>query len=162
MKNFIINELRKCSTIPGKQKTWVSELSDEQLYQLYKRLLNGENAKSIARYVQKSWNVKPNSTVHSVSQGILKFRKRISLLLEESKSDSIVRNQPEYTELDSPNRHILVCSTFHSISKPDRSLSNLLKLHSECSMENLIDVLWAVVNGDVSKIVKSQEFNNYI
>ena len=92
MKNFIINELRKCSTIPGKQKTWVSELSDEQLYQLYKRLLNGENAKSIARYVQKSWNVKPNSTVHSVSQGILKFRKRISLLLEESKSDSIVRN----------------------------------------------------------------------
>ena len=62
----------------------------------------------------------------------------------------------------SPNRHILVCSTFHSISKPDRSLSNLLKIHSECSMENLIDVLWAVVNGDVSKIVKPQEFNNYI
>ena len=62
----------------------------------------------------------------------------------------------------SPNRHILVCSTFHSISKPDRSLSNLLKLHSECSMENLINVLWAVVNGDVSRIVKSQEFNNYI
>ena len=46
----------------------------------------------------------------------------------------------------SPNRHIVVCKTFHSISKPDRSLSNLLKNHSECSMENLIDVLWAVQN----------------
>ena len=102
MKNFIINELRKCSSIPGKQKTWVSELSDEQLYQLHKRLLNGEKAKSIARYVQKSWNVKPHSTVHSVSQGILKFKKRIALLLEESKSDAILKNQPVNTEFDSP------------------------------------------------------------
>jgi hypothetical protein len=102
MKNFIINELRKCSSIYGKQKTWVSELSDEQLYQLYKRLLNGEKAKSIARYVQKKWNVKPNSTVHSISQGILKFKKRIALLLEESKSDAIARQQAENTELESP------------------------------------------------------------
>jgi hypothetical protein len=61
-----------------------------------------------------------------------------------------------------PNPHILVCSTFHSISKPDCSLSNLLKLHSECSMENLIDVLWAVVDDDASRVVKSQELKNYM
>jgi len=61
-----------------------------------------------------------------------------------------------------PDPHILVCSTCHSIFKPDRSLSNLLKLHSECSMENLIDILWAIVHGDVSRIVKPQEFSNYI
>jgi len=82
MKTYITKQLRERASIRGKQQTWVSRLSDEQLYQLYVKLRNGESAKSIAKHIQKAWKVSPRSTVHSVSQGILKFRGRIPDLLE--------------------------------------------------------------------------------
>lgn len=82
MKNLIINQLRERTCVKGKQKTWISECSDEQLYQLFQKLRSGESAKSIARYVQNVWKVNTSATIHSVSQGILKYRKRISDLLD--------------------------------------------------------------------------------
>jgi hypothetical protein len=56
-------------------------LTDEQLYELFLRLRSGENAKAIARHIQGGWGVNPEATVHSLSQGILKFKKRIAHLL---------------------------------------------------------------------------------
>lgn len=81
MREYIIKQLRERVCVRGKQKTWISELSDDQLYQLFQRLRNGESAKSIARSIQKAWNVNPESSVHSLSQGILKFKRRIGHLL---------------------------------------------------------------------------------
>jgi hypothetical protein len=81
MKNFILKQLRERSSVKGKQKTWVSDLSDDQLYSLFSRLRTGENAKSIASYVQANWGINPGSTTHSLSQGILKYKKRIGHLL---------------------------------------------------------------------------------
>ena len=81
MKDYLIKQLRKCSCVNGKQKTWVSELSDDQLYIIYLRIRNHESAKSIAQYIQKAWGINPESTVHSISQGILKFKKRIAHLI---------------------------------------------------------------------------------
>lgn len=81
MKEYLIEQLKAHTYIKGKQKTWISELSDEQIYELYLRLRNEESAKSIARHIQKAWSVKRNSTIHSLSQGILKFKKRIVHLL---------------------------------------------------------------------------------
>ena len=88
MKDHLIKQLRKCSCVKGKQKTWVSELSDDQLYGLFLRIRNQESAKSIAQFVQAAWAVNPDSTVHSISQGILKFKKRIAhLILTPPKDD---------------------------------------------------------------------------
>lgn len=88
MRNYIIKQLRKCSCVKGKQKTWVYELSDDQLYGLFLRIRNGESAKSIGQYIQKAWSINTKSTVHSVSQGILKFKKRIAhLILTPPKND---------------------------------------------------------------------------
>lgn len=84
MRQFIVKQLRERSVVKGKQKTWVSERSDDQLYQLYLKLKNEEPALSIAQYAQKAWGVNPESTTHSISQGILKFRRRIADLLELS------------------------------------------------------------------------------
>lgn len=76
-----MQQLRERSCVRGKQRTWISELTDEQHYDLFLRLRNGENAKSIARMIQTAWGVNPESSSHSVSQGILKFKKRIAHLL---------------------------------------------------------------------------------
>jgi hypothetical protein len=81
MRDHLIKQLRKHSSVKGKQKTWVSELSEDQLYGLFLRIRNQESAKSIAAYVQKAWGVNPKSTTHSISQGILKFKKRIAHLI---------------------------------------------------------------------------------
>ncbi len=81
MKAYLIEQLRELSHVRGKQKTWVAELTDEQLYELFLRLRNRESAKSIARFIQKSWGVLPESSIHSISQGIGKFQKRIAQLL---------------------------------------------------------------------------------
>ncbi len=81
MRDYIIKQLRDRSCVRGKQRTWISELSDDQLYEVFLRLRSGESAKQISRYIQKKWGVFPESTPHSVSQGILKFQKRIAHLL---------------------------------------------------------------------------------
>ena len=81
MKDHFIKKLRDCSFVKNKMQTWVSELTDDQLYELFLRLRNEESAKSIAARVQKVWGIRPRSTIHSLSQGILKFKRRISHLL---------------------------------------------------------------------------------
>jgi hypothetical protein len=81
MREYILQQLRERSCVRGKQKTWISDLTDEQRYDLFLRLRNGENAKSIARMIQTAWGVNPESSPHSVSQGILKFKKRIAHIL---------------------------------------------------------------------------------
>ncbi len=94
MKNYIIEQLRKNASVRGKQKTWESELSDDQIYELYFRLRNRESAKSIARRIQTVWGINPRSTVHSISQGILKFRHRIAhLILSVPSSDTSTPNE---------------------------------------------------------------------
>jgi pentatricopeptide repeat protein len=81
MREYIKKQLRERASVRGKQKTWISALSNDQLYELFQRLRNGESAKSIAQYIQKVWKVNPESTTHSLSQGVLKFKRRIAHLL---------------------------------------------------------------------------------
>jgi len=80
-KSELIQKLREHSCVRGKQRTWVSELSDDQLYNIFQMLKRGQTAKSIAAFIQMKWKIKTNSTAHSLSQGILKFRGRITELL---------------------------------------------------------------------------------
>jgi hypothetical protein len=86
MERGLITEIRALSRVKGKQSTWISTLSDEQILAIFHRLRNGESAKSIARYIQQAWGVNPTSSVHALSQGILKFQKRSSHLLTLSAS----------------------------------------------------------------------------
>ena len=81
MRKNVTEQLRGFASVPGKQKTWISGLNDDQLYQIFLKLRSGENAASIARYAQDTWKVSPDSSSHSVSQGILKFKQRIGHLL---------------------------------------------------------------------------------
>ena len=92
MRNHLIKQLREYSSVKGKQRTWVSKLTDDQLYGLFLRLRNEESAKSIAQYIQQAWGVNPKSTIHSISQGILKFKKRIAHLLLSPSSTEIVNS----------------------------------------------------------------------
>lgn len=77
----VIAELRKHASVPGKERTWISALSDEQLYQVYVMLRNQRTGQYIAKHVQSAWNLHPTKTPHSLSQGISKFKKRIAHLL---------------------------------------------------------------------------------
>lgn len=81
MKKHLVSEIRKLSQVKGKMRPWIADLTDEQLYEIFLKLRNGEPAKAIARSVKQSWGVLPQSSIHSISQGLLKFRRRISHLL---------------------------------------------------------------------------------
>ncbi|MFC1580081.1 hypothetical protein ACFL4N_04145 [Thermodesulfobacteriota bacterium] len=89
MKEYIIEQLRDRACVKGKQKTWISQLTDDQIYELYLRLRRNEPAKSIARHIQEVWKLNPKSSVHSTSQGILKFKKRIAHLILSPPPDAI-------------------------------------------------------------------------
>jgi hypothetical protein len=103
MRDFILEQLRERACVRGKQRTWISELTDEQLYELFLRLRNGEGAKSIARYAQQAWAVGPKSTTHSVSQGILKFKKRIAQLLITAPAERSLPSVPhDFSDGDPP------------------------------------------------------------
>ena len=92
-----IQQLRELASIKNKIRTWVSELSDDQLEELFIRLKNGESAKAIARYAQDNWAVSPGSTVHSISQGIIKFKNRVSNLFAYDLCGPVDRKPAEDT-----------------------------------------------------------------
>ena len=81
IKDHVLKELRKCCAVRGKQKTWISRLNDDQLWELFLRLRNEESGRGIAKHALNAWGLNPNSSVHSVGQGVTKFKKRISHLL---------------------------------------------------------------------------------
>jgi hypothetical protein len=81
MKNLIIKQLRERSSVKNKERTWLSRLSDERLYEVFLKLRAGESSRSIARHAQQMWRVNPASSIHSLSQGVTKFRRRISQLI---------------------------------------------------------------------------------
>ncbi len=81
VRNIQIEELRKKASVAGKERTWISGLTDDQIYEVFTRLKNGESAKSIAKHVREAWQINAQSSVHSISQGILKFSRRIAHLL---------------------------------------------------------------------------------
>jgi hypothetical protein len=77
----IVKTLRNRSVVDGKQKTWISELTDKQLWDIFIRLYNGESFTAIAKYIKKRKWIKSESSVKSISQGISKFKKRIDDIL---------------------------------------------------------------------------------
>ena len=80
-KEDVVNQLKKAACVRGKMRTWVSDLSEEKLYEIYLRLRSNESSRSIARHAQEIWRVNPSSSIHSISQGVTKFCRRISHLL---------------------------------------------------------------------------------
>lgn len=81
MTENLVNQLRECAVVKGKQKTWISELSDEQLFELFTRIRNGENSKSIVRNCLRIWGIRNNSTEHSLSQGVQKYKNRVEHII---------------------------------------------------------------------------------
>ena len=73
-------------------------MSDKRLFELFQRLRNEESAKSIAARIQKTWGINPNSTVHSISQGILKFKKRIAHLILTVSSPATGNSIPDNSD----------------------------------------------------------------
>jgi hypothetical protein len=101
MNKSIIEEIRKSASVKGKTPTWISYLKDEQLHEIFKRLRNGESAKAIARLTRDTWLLNRNSSIHSLSQGILKFNKRIAhLLLAPTTSEIKLACLPRQTEIE--------------------------------------------------------------
>jgi len=122
MREYVIEQLRERVSIPGKAKTWIDELlSDDQLYKVFIKLRNGESAKNIAKYIQSAWGIRPDSTVHSLSQGITKFKKRIAHLL-------------------------LAPQTPESISSPNKSLSLPVVLEGAEGLESIANLQMQRIN----------------
>jgi hypothetical protein len=98
MKIFILRELRQRSAVAGKQRTWIADLSDDELWQIYLKLRAGESSRAVAKYIQERWKIKEKSETHSIAQGINKFRKRIADLLELQLSEDPEEKQRKQEE----------------------------------------------------------------
>jgi hypothetical protein len=94
MRESLIKRLKKNSYVPGKEKTWISSLPDERIYQLFIMLRNGDDCMLIGRYIQKKWGILPNSSPHSIAQGIAKFKSRISSFLIHPSNLCVPTNSP--------------------------------------------------------------------
>jgi len=81
MKKLIIKELRKFASVRNKQRTWISELDDERLYQIFLMLKSGSSSRTVAEHVREVWKLNKESTIHSLAQGVIKFKRRIEHLL---------------------------------------------------------------------------------
>ena len=99
-KEDLVNQLKKASCVRGKQRTWVSDLSEEKLYEVYSRLRSGESSRSIARHAQEVWGVNPASSIHSISQGVTKFSRRISQLINPPQVGNDPIGSNPYLELN--------------------------------------------------------------
>jgi hypothetical protein len=77
----IVKTLRNRSFVDGKQKTWISNLTDRQLWDVFIKLYHGESLTAIAEDIEKRKWIKSESSVKSISQGISKFKKRIDDIL---------------------------------------------------------------------------------
>jgi hypothetical protein len=80
-RGYIIEQLRKCATIPGKEKTWASKLDDKQIFNLFIKLRNGESARAIAKHVADNWQIHTTASLHGIAQNVLKFKRRATHLL---------------------------------------------------------------------------------
>jgi len=94
LKKYIIGQLKKFSCIPGKEKTWISNLTDEQLFDVYLKIRNGDSSRSIAIYIQNTLQIQTNSSIHSMAQGITTFKKRIVHLLIQMPEQSETSEKP--------------------------------------------------------------------
>ncbi len=77
----IIEQLRKHVTIPGKQATSISTLTDQQLYHVYTMMMHQETCQHIAKHIQTAWKLYTSTTPHSLAQSVMKLKRRIAHLL---------------------------------------------------------------------------------
>jgi len=96
MKKEIIKQLMSLSRIRNKEKTWISDLSDDQIYDIYLKLRCGESLQAIAKHAKQVWKINTSSSIHSIAQGIGKYKKRISHLLTSSPKTP---NEDDYSSI---------------------------------------------------------------
>ena len=83
MSKYLIQQIRNCLCIPGKQKPRSDELTDQQLLEVFHRLRRGQNPNEIAIYAQRAWNFMQDRAEHTAGQAIRKLQKRIAHLILE-------------------------------------------------------------------------------
>ena len=72
----------------------VSNLTDEQLFDVYLKIRNGDSSRSIAIYIQNALQIQTNSSTHSLAQVITTFKKLIIHLLIQMPEPSEIAEKP--------------------------------------------------------------------
>lgn len=85
----IIQQLRKIVQPPGKKGTWLGQVSDKRLAEVYHRLKKGQAAYHIAKIAQIDWGMMRGSETRSLARAILKIKeKMIGELVDNSPQKS--------------------------------------------------------------------------
>ena len=127
MDKEIIKVLRNRSFIDGKERTWISELTDKQLWDITIKVINREPLTEIAKDLKKRGWTKSESSVRSISQGISKYSNRIADVLIYAKEQVMVGAQQIHDRLG----HLLGgCLGLSKLIPPCRIFENLEWAHS--------------------------------
>lgn len=94
-----IKELREAAAPPGKRPSWLNQLSDRRLAEVYLRLKDRQKVSHICRIVQNEWGIMRTSEVRSMARSLQNFKdKVISELKQEVKPTNEIRKQQSATE----------------------------------------------------------------
>ena len=96
----LIMQIKKCSSVSGKQKPWILKLNDDQIYEIFFRLQNGEGIRSLGRIIQEDWGYMTKSSTHSLAQGIRKFRNRTEHLFKKKSNELGIGYDLNQSKLD--------------------------------------------------------------
>jgi len=132
---YLVKELRKCAAVQGKQATWASKLDDQHLFDVFIRLKNGATSQAVARHLMDKHKIRTTSTLHAVSQGITKLRRRIShLLIAPVPQEDNVSQCREYTDADCC--HSPIASMENLAANLQRRIQTMLTEEQETGLRN--------------------------
>jgi hypothetical protein len=157
MKAEMIKTLRERSCVKGKQETWISGLSDKQLYSVFIKIKGGGSNRSIARYVKKYFLKDTKSSIHSLAQGVGKFKKRIAdLLLPEKAKDLSLNFESEMSLLD-PIQKLELNEQLAALQRARIKRLMAEEIETGVTHSNLSKELHALVSFE-KNILKEKEF----
>lgn len=84
----IMQRLREAAAPPGKRPSWLSQLNDKQLAEVFHRLKLGQPAYRIAKICKDEWGYMSKSSPKSLFRAIRAFKEAVLGLLELEKASS--------------------------------------------------------------------------
>jgi hypothetical protein len=69
--------MREAVSPAGKRGTWLKQLSNDQLSEIFHRLKMGQSCHRIAQHAQEVWGIQPKASAKSLSRAVRQFKHRM-------------------------------------------------------------------------------------
>ena len=133
-RKHMVQQIRKCIAIKGKEQPWIGALDDGKLFQLFVKVKNHETSQGIAKHIMENWKLREGSSLHATAQAVGKFRKRVaSLLLAPMQPEN---SEPHNNSFANTDIHSSLESLANLAANLERRIQAMLKEEQETGLRN--------------------------